>query len=121
MTGNSHCPACRKPTTTTVDNDTAGLPVTLHPAPTSRWHALTQLATGHLAVVAESDRTWGQQSTRYYRLDEWRIHNTHLARSPHYVQHVCGVTPPPPDPPTPAAAAACDCSWCRTIEEGDTP
>lgn len=99
MAGNTRCPHCRAPVTTTVDNDTAGLPITLHPHPTTRAYALLHIADGGRAVIAESDRTWQQQQTRYYALDAWRIPNPSLATYPHYVDHQCGVTPPPVEQP----------------------
>ena len=114
MSGNSVCPNCRAPVTTTVDNDVAGLPITLHPSPTTRRYALLAIAAGHQAVTAEHDGTWNAQRTRYYALDAWRIPNKRTATQPHYVEHACGVTPPPPDPPQPPPP--CTCSWCQSIE-----
>lgn len=98
MTTN-RCPHCRAPITLTVDNDTAGLPITLHPTATTRAYALLHIAAGGHAVIAENDRTWNARATRYYRLDRWRIPNTNLTNYPHHVTHTCGVTPPPADPP----------------------
>lgn len=98
------CPHCRAHIIKAVDNDTAGLPITLHPTPVPRLYALQAIATGSRAVIAEHDRTYRNQRTRYYDLDQHRIRNPRLATHPHYVQHVCGATPPtiPAPPPTPA-------------------
>ena len=114
----TRCPHCRQPTITTIDNNPAGLPIVLHPHPTSRLHALTTIANGHRAVIADSDGDWRHPSTSYWVLDAWRIPNTNLEHRPHYVEHQCGATPPPPDPPTPPPACACD--WCQRTRE-DTP
>ncbi len=104
-----HCPHCRAHIIRAVDNDVAGLPVTLHPLPVPRDYALLHIINGGRAVIAESDRTWMARGTRYYHLDAWRIPNPRLAHHPHYVTHQCGVTPPTiPDPPSPQP-------------EGDTP
>ena len=109
MAGNHRCPHCRQPVTRTIDNDTAGIPITLHPTPVPRQYALLHIANGGRAVIAESDRTWNQRGTRYYHLSSWRISNQQLAHYPHYVTHECGVTPPTiPDPLSPQP-------------EGDTP
>lgn len=96
----TRCPHCRQPTITTTDNNPAGLPIVLHPAPTTRTYALLHIANGGRAVIAESDGDWRRPSTSYWILDAWRIPNTNLATRPHYVEHVCGVTPPTPEPPT---------------------
>ena len=95
------CPHCHQRVIRTVDADTCGLPITLHPTPVPRDYALLTIAAGHRAVTAESDNTFRNKRTRYYDLNADRIPNPRTAHKPHYVEHVCGATPPTtPAPPT---------------------
>ena len=107
----SRCPHCRALVIDTVDNDTAGIPIALHPTPVPRQYALLHIAAGGRAVIAEHDQTWGNRGTRYYHLDSWRILSDNLTHYPHYVQHQCGVTPPTIPAPPPVYRP----------DEGETP
>ena len=99
MTRRSHCPTCRQPILDTLDDDTCALPITIHPTPTTRRHALLAIVAGYRVVFAEHSREHRNHRTRYYALDPWRIPNQRLATYPHYIEHICGHTPPPAEKP----------------------
>lgn len=107
------CPTCRTPVIHTIDQPTAGYPITLNPYPVPRRHALLAIAAGRRAVTAETHR---RHATVYWALTAWRINNPTTIREPHYIEHKCGETPPRITPP-PKKENTCKCAWCEKVRQ----
>lgn len=98
----ARCPHCHQPVTRTVDDEVAGLPVDLHPAPVPPAWARLAAAAGLTVVATHRHR----RTTSRHRVDhQWRGVRDH---DTHHVEHICGHTPPAAPPPPPRTATRPD-------------